>query len=70
MKVFDKENNVWSRFSEKERVKMEEYCKNYRFFLDTARTERLAVKEILSQAESAGFRSIDSYTKLAAGDKV
>ena len=49
---------------------MEEYCKNYRFFLDTARTERLAVKEILSQAESAGFRSIDSYTKLAAGDKV
>jgi len=70
MKAFDKENNVWSRFSEKERVKMEEYCKNYRFFLDTARTERLAVKEILSQAESAGFRSIDSYTKLAAGDKV
>ena len=52
MKAFDKENNVWSRFSEKERVKMEEYCKNYRFFLDTARTERLAVKEILSQAES------------------
>ena len=70
MKAFDKENNVWSRFSEKERVKMEEYCKNYRFFLDTARTERLAVKEILSHAESAGFRSIDSYTKLAAGDKV
>ena len=70
MKAFDKENNVWSRFSEKERVKMEEYCKNYRFFLDTARTERLAVKEILSQAERAGFRSIDSYTKLAAGDKV
>ncbi len=30
----------------------------------------MAVKEILSQAESAGFRSIDSYTKLAAGDKV
>ena len=70
MKAFDKENNAWARFGEAQRGKMEEYCRNYRLFLDTARTERLAVKEILGQAESAGFRPLEAYTSLQEGDKV
>jgi len=70
MQTFDREHSVWARFDVQERRKVDEYCKNYRQFLDTARTERLAAKEILGQAESAGFRSIDSYTSLQAGDKV
>lgn len=70
MKSYDKKNNVWARFSETERVQMEEYSKNYRLFLDTARTERLANREIIGQAESAGFRPFDRFTELHAGDKV
>ena len=70
MKAFDMEQSAWARFSSEERRKMEEYSTAYRHFLDTARTERLAAKEIIRQAEDAGFKSLSSYTSLKAGDKV
>lgn len=70
MKAFDRENSVWARFSEEQRLEMEEYSKKYRQFLDTARTERLANAEIIRQAEAAGFRPLSDYTSLKAGDKV
>ena len=70
MKAFDRENSVWARFSEEQRLEMEEYSKKYRHFLDTARTERLANKEIIRQAETAGFKPLHDYTTLKAGDKV
>ena len=70
MKAFDRENSVWARFSEEQRLEMEEYSKKYRQFLDTARTERLANAEIIRQAEAAGFRPHSDYTSLKAGDKV
>ncbi len=49
---------------------METYSVHYRQFLDTARTERLANKEIIRQAENAGFRPLADFTSLKAGDKV
>lgn len=70
MKAFDRENSVWARFSEEQRLEMEEYSKKYCQFLDTARTERLANAEIIRQAEAAGFRPLSDYTSLKAGDKV
>ena len=70
MKAFDRENSVWARFSEEQRLEMEEYSKKYRQFLDTARTERLANAEIIRQAEAAGFRPLSDYTSLKAGDKI
>lgn len=70
MKAFDTENSVWARFSEEERLDMEAYSTSYRHFLDTARTERLANKEILRQAAAAGFQPLSSFTTLKAGDKV
>ena len=53
MKAFDTENSVWARFSPEQRGQMETYSVHYRQFLDTARTERLANKEIIRQAENA-----------------
>ncbi|MGE1062081.1 aminopeptidase [Megasphaera paucivorans] len=70
MKAYDMENSAWARFSEEERIEVEEYNKTYKEFLDTARTERLAVKEIIRQAEAAGFRSIEDVTSLVPGDKI
>ncbi|WP_288863611.1 aminopeptidase [uncultured Megasphaera sp.] len=70
MKTFDKEHSAWQRFSTEQRQEVENYATNYRAFLDTARTERLANKEILRQATKAGFRSIQEYTSLQPGDKV
>lgn len=70
MKPFDMEHSAWARFSPEERAQMEAYNVNYRHFLDTARTERLANKEILRQAKEAGFKAWNEYTTLQPGDKV
>ncbi len=70
MKAFDMEHSAWARFSPQQRAEMEAYSTNYRNFLDTARTERLAAAEILRQAEAAGFKPLSSYASLQAGDKV
>ena len=60
MKAFDRDNSVWSRFSDEERLEMKAYSKKYRHFLDTARTERLAAAESISQAEAQGFWPLES----------
>ena len=70
MKAFDTENSVWARFSPEQRGQMEAYSIHYRQFLDTARTERLANKEIIRQAENAGFRPLSDFTSVKAGNKV
>ena len=70
MKAYDKKNSARSRFTPQERDAVQAYNEQYKAFLDTARTERLAVTEILRQAEAAGFRPLDSYSALKAGDKV
>lgn len=70
MKAFDIEHSAWARFSPEERGQMEAYNVNYRHFLDTARTERLANKEIIRQAKEVGFKALSEYTSLKPGDKV
>ncbi len=70
MKAYDTKNSAWARFTPQERDAVQAYNEQYKAFLDTARTERLAVTEILRQAEAAGFRPLDSYSALKAGVKV
>lgn len=70
MKAFDREHSVWQRFTPEQRQEVLAYGTNYRQFLDTARTERLANKEILRQARAAGFKPLTDYTALQEGDKV
>lgn len=70
MQAFDTQHSAWARFSEEQRGQMEAYSVHYRQFLDTARTERLANKEIRRQAEAAGFKPLSEYTALQPGDKV
>ena len=70
MKAYDMENSAWARFTKKENQAVQDYCTAYRDFLDTARTERLATKEIIRQAEKAGFKPLEKYKTLKAGNKV
>lgn len=70
MKPFDMKHSAWARFSPEERAQMEVYNVHYRHFLDTARTERLANKEIIRQAKESGFKALTEYTALKPGDKV
>ncbi len=68
------EKNVWNSYSKEELSKLEKLCKNYREFLDAGKTERECVKEIVKQAEKAGYVNLNDViknkTKLEKGFKV
>jgi aspartyl aminopeptidase len=49
---------VWDRLGEKERKEVFRFAEGYKEFLDRAKTEREAVREILQAAEKEGFREI------------
>lgn len=48
----------------------EEYCENYKKFLDTAKTEREAVAEAIKMAEAVGFVEMEQGKRYSAGDRV
>ena len=66
--------NAWLSYTAEDEQKLEETAVKYRAFLDTGKTERECVTEIIKQAEAAGYRSLESVisegTSLKQGDKV
>lgn len=68
-----KRKNLWLNIDENQKNDLEEISKDYINFLNTAKTERLATKEIIRRAEENGFVNLDEKIKegsLKAGDKV
>lgn len=70
MDTYSRTETVWQRMTTTQRNACNAYGESYKQFLDVARTERLATKEIIRRAEEAGYRPIEKYRKLKAGDKV
>ena len=70
MKPYSHTETVWQRMNDEERAACQAYGDRYKAFLNTARTERLASREIVRQAEAAGFRPLSESTSLTPGDKV
>ena len=66
--------NAWLSYTAEDEQKLEETAVKYRAFLDTGKTERECVTEIIKQAEAAGYRSLESVisegASLKQGDKV
>ena len=50
--------------------KADEYCEDYKAFLNEAKTEREAVCYAIGRAEKAGFIPFDAKASYRAGDKV
>ena len=50
--------------------KVDEFSKDYIDFLSNCKSERLVVDYVEKIAKEKGFKSLDSYKKLKAGDKV
>jgi len=48
----------------------EQLIKDYKTFLDTGKTERECVQNIIKAAETKGYKNIEDCSKLKAGDKV
>lgn len=68
-----KRKNLWLNIDENQKNDLEKISKDYINFLNTAKTERLATKEIIRRAEEKGFVNLDEKIKegsLKAGDKV
>lgn len=65
-----KHKNGWEGLSEAEKKKIMKFSDGYMNFLNHGKTERECVKEAQKIAEENGFRPLESYKKLKAGDKV
>jgi len=50
--------NLWSKATATERKKIMSFSEDYKTFLDAAKTEREAVKEIVARAKEAGFSNL------------
>ena len=62
--------NVYEAISDKEKADMLALCDEYRVFLDEGKTERECVEKAVKMAEANGFKPLDSFNTLKAGDKV
>lgn len=69
-KPVEKKNATWAGLDEELKSKIMDFSEGYMRFLDGAKTERDAVKTIVSMAEGAGFRDIDKADELRPGDRV
>ena len=68
--LFYKRKNGRLVSSEEVLKKAEDYCDGYKSFLNSAKTEREAVKTAIAMAENKGFTEFVYGKQYAAGDKV
>lgn len=69
-KLFYNQKNGWDIISEDEKKAVFSYCEGYKSFLNTAKTERLAVAEGIRLIEQAGFVPYVRGMELTPGLKV
>lgn len=66
--------NAWTKYSDKELEELKSLNTAYKEFLNTGKTERECIEEIVRQAKEAGYKNLDDIIKkdkkLRAGDKV
>ncbi|MBR2176067.1 MAG: aminopeptidase [Clostridia bacterium] len=69
-KLFVSKKNGCYKVSAEELEKADEFCKEYKNFLDNGKIEREAVAYAVAAAEKAGFTEYDRTKTYSAGDKV
>lgn len=62
--------NGWESLKEAEKQDVFQFCGDYIQFLNSSKTERLAVQEAIKIAERSGFCDISTKESLKPGDKV
>ena len=61
---------VWNKLNEEQKAKLFAFNEEYKKFLSASKTERIFAENCIKEAEEKGFRPLDSFTELKAGDKV
>ncbi len=68
--LFYNPKNGYDRLDTRERLQLEDYCREYMSFLNDARTERESVKYAIREAEKQGFREYTPGESLKPGDRI
>lgn len=68
--LFYEQKNISDIIDDEEMKEAFKYCEKYKSFLNTAKTERLAVREAVRLAEKAGFSEYKRGIELHPGDKI
>ena len=66
----DKKSSVWSKYTDEEKVQLENLSKDYIDFLSRCKTERESVTYAIKAAEKAGYKNFSEVNTLRPGDKV
>ncbi|MBO4415965.1 MAG: aminopeptidase [Lachnospiraceae bacterium] len=69
-KADEAKKNAWLKYDDKEIAKVDKLCEEYKNFISDCKTERECVKEIVRQAEAAGYKDMNKVKKVKAGDKL
>ena len=62
--------SVYENYTDKKLKQANDFCEEYKIYITNAKTEREAIIETIKIAEKNGFKNINDYKKLKAGDKV
>jgi len=68
--LFYEQKNGYELIDTAERLELERYCGEYMQFLDSARTEREAVRDAIAYAEARGFVPYQRGMDLQSGSKI
>ncbi|MBR1396266.1 MAG: aminopeptidase [Selenomonadaceae bacterium] len=66
----DKKPSVWNTYNEADKAALDKLSAGYIDFISDCKTERESVNETIRQAQQAGYKNIDQFDSLKAGDKV
>lgn len=69
-RLFYNQKPAFDRISEAEKKESDRYCEAYEAFLNTAKTEREAVRAAVALAKKSGFTEFRPGVQLKAGDKI
>ena len=69
-KLLMNDKNGWDETPEKDRKQIDYFCEGYIDFLNKGKTERECVKEAKIIAEKNGFKPLEKFKKLKAGDRI
>ena len=69
-KLCYKNENAFSKQTDKQKAEIFEFCEDYRKFITAAKTEREFCESAVRELEKAGFVSLESKKLLKTGDKV
>ena len=69
-KLFSKNQHAGQRMSEQELAECDKFCEDYKFFMNSAKTEREVNQFVIAELEKNGYVLFQAGMKLHAGDKI